>query len=278
MKVIVGWNVGYCYGVKRALSGTLKELEKSDDISCLGKLIHNQTIMNELTDKGLDVVDNIEDAKDKVIIRAHGVSEETYEKAKYLNKEIYDYTCPNVLKIHAIASEYSKKDYYIILVGKKNHPEVVGTISFCGPNSCIVESIEDVNSLRLDNIKNLLIISQTTFNIDEFNKIVDEINKRFKIENIIIKNTICAEPIRRQEEANELSKEVDYMVVVGDKSSSNAKELYNKALKNCEKTILINNESELPNEVYSYNKVGVISSASTSIETVNNVVKVLKKY
>ena len=278
MKIIVGWNVGYCYGVKRALSGTIKELEKSDDISCLGKLIHNQTIMNELTDKGLDVVDNIEDAKDKVIIRAHGVSKETYEKAKHLNKEIYDYTCPNVLKIHAIASEYSKKDYYIILVGKKNHPEVVGTISFCGSNSCILESIEDVNSLRLDNIKNLLIISQTTFNIDEFNKIVDEINKRFKIENIIIKNTICAESIRRQEEANELSKEVDYMVVVGDKSSSNAKELYNKALKNCEKTILINNESELPNEVYSYNKVGVISSASTSIETVNNVVKVLKKY
>ena len=146
MEIQVGKTSGFCYGVKNAVDKTNDILEKEQNktIYCLGELVHNKTIINELKEKGLKFIDNIEQADSTTIIRAHGIEKEVYEKAKKNNIDLIDLTCPSVLKIHKIAEEYASKDYYIFLIGKKEHPEIIGTYSFCGNNSYIISGIEDV--------------------------------------------------------------------------------------------------------------------------------------
>ena len=132
MEIIIGKNAGFCYGVKRAVDGAKEECTEHKEIYCLGDIVHNQHVIDDLKEKGIKFIENIDEAKGKTIIRAHGVSKEIYEKAKNMNIELIDLTCPSVLKIHKIADEYSKKGYYIILTGKENHPEVIGIESYCG--------------------------------------------------------------------------------------------------------------------------------------------------
>ena len=140
MEIIVGKTAGFCYGVKRAVEGA-KEIvnNQKEKIYCLGEIVHNRQVVEELENEGITFIENIEEAKNKVIIRAHGVPKNVYEKAKELKIELIDYTCPNVLKIHDIANEYSKKGYYIFLCGSKNHPENIGTISYCGEYLSVIE-------------------------------------------------------------------------------------------------------------------------------------------
>ena len=138
MEIIIGKNAGFCYGVKRAVEGTEKELEKSKEIYCLGELVHNKDVIKKLEEKGLVTINNIESAKGSCIIRAHGEPSRTYKKAKELNINLIDLTCPNVLKNHRLVHEYHENGYYILLLGTKSHPENIGTISYCkGDGECV---------------------------------------------------------------------------------------------------------------------------------------------
>ena len=136
MEIQVGKTSGFCYGVKNAVDKTndILEKEKNKNIYCLGELVHNKTIINELKEKGLKFIEDINQAESTTIIRAHGVEREIYEKAKKKNIDLIDLSCPSVLKIHKISDEYAAKNYYIFLIGKREHPEVIGTFSFCGKN------------------------------------------------------------------------------------------------------------------------------------------------
>ena len=127
MEILVGKTAGFCYGVRNAVTKTEEMLKESKTICCLGELVHNGEVIKKLEKMGLKIIEDIEKADDKVIIRAHGIPREIYNKAKELNIEIFDYTCPNVLKIHNIAEEYEKNGYFILLIGKKEHPEIIGT-------------------------------------------------------------------------------------------------------------------------------------------------------
>lgn len=112
MEIIIGKTAGFCYGVKRAVDGTIEESKKNKKTYCLGELVHNKEVIEDLKNKGIKIIEDINEAKDKnakVILRAHGVEKNIYEKAKINNLELLDYTCPNVLKIHKIAEEYAKK-------------------------------------------------------------------------------------------------------------------------------------------------------------------------
>ena len=130
MEIVVGKTAGFCYGVKNAVTKTEKMLTENENIFCLGELVHNGEVIKKLEKMGLKVINDIEDASDKVIIRAHGIPREIYTKAQKQNIEICDYTCPMVLIIHNIAEEYAQKGYFIFLIGKKEHPEIIGTFSF----------------------------------------------------------------------------------------------------------------------------------------------------
>lgn len=283
MEIILGKKSGFCYGVQNAVEKAETEVANSKEtIYCLGELVHNKTVTSNLENKGLVFIENLEQTKGKTIIRAHGIEKEVYEDAKKRNIELIDLTCPNVLKIHDLANEYSKKGYYIILIGKKGHPETIGTISFCGENSKIIYDLDEVEQVIIDikkaNFKKVLVISQTTYSLKKFDDIVNEISnnisKDIKLE---VKNTICLATELRQKETDEISKQADIMIVVGGKNSSNTTKLYEICISNCKKVIHIEDEKELKlDEISKYNKVGIVAGASTPKVTIDNVVNLLK--
>ena len=285
MEIQVGKTSGFCYGVKNAVDKTndILEKEKNKTIYCLGELVHNKTIINELKEKGLKFINNIEQADSMTIIRAHGIAKEVYEKAKKRNIDLIDLTCPSVLKIHKIAQEYASKDYYIFLVGKKEHPEIIGTYSFCGKNSYIISGIEDVEN-AIENLENsklnkVLIIVQTTYSTKVFNEIVEEIKERIAKDILIeVKNTICRATELRQEETKELSKKVDLMIIVGGKNSSNTNKLYDLAQKNCKNAIFVESKEDLDKEkVVQFDKIGIMAGASTPQKNIDEIIEILNK-
>lgn len=283
MEIILGKRSGFCYGVQNAVENAEKEVVSSKGtLYCLGELVHNKTVINNLEDKGLVFIENLEQAKGKTIIRAHGIKKEVYEDAEKRNIELIDLTCPNVLKIHDMAYEYSKKEYYIVLIGKKNHPETIGTISFCGKNSKIISDSDEVEQLIIDiekaNLKKVLVISQTTYSLKKFDDIVNEIsNKISKDIQLEVMNTICLATELRQKETDEISKQADIMIVVGGKNSSNTTKLYEICINNCKKVIHIEDEKELKlDEISKYDKVGIVAGASTPKDIINKVVSILK--
>lgn len=285
MEIQVGKTSGFCYGVKNAVDKTNDILEKEQNktIYCLGELVHNKTIINELKEKGLKFIDNIEQADSTTIIRAHGIEKEVYEKAKKNNIDLIDLTCPSVLKIHKIAEEYASKDYYIFLIGKKEHPEIIGTYSFCGKNSYIISGIEDVEN-AIENLKNsklnkVLIIVQTTYSTKVFDEIVEEIKEKIS-NNILmeVKNTICRATELRQEETKEISKKVDLMIIVGGKNSSNTNKLYDIAQKNCKNAVFVESKEELDKEkILRFDKIGIMAGASTPQKSVDEIIEILNK-
>lgn len=278
MEIILGKSSGFCFGVKNAIDGAEKELKNNRPLYCLGEIIHNEEVIKNLESKGLIIVDNIEDAKDAAIVRSHGVSKSVYDTAKSKNIKLLDYTCPFVLKIHETALKYSQNGYFILLLGVKTHPETIGSISFCGTNSYLIENMEDIppalDKFKSSHLRNLLVISQTTFSVSLFEDIVNEIKKHIDTDvNLEIKNTICNTTSIRQKETEDIAKQVDLMIVIGGKHSSNTKKLYEVANKNCENTLLIQTKNDLNYEyLQGFNKIGIIAGASTPQNIIEDVV------
>lgn len=294
MEIILGKMAGFCGGVQNAVNKTYEEAKrKSGIIYCLGDLVHNPVVLSNLEKLGVKIINNLDEvpnpAGKTVIIRAHGVEKEIYEQAKKKKIELKDLTCPKVLKIHDFVEKYSKNDNYIFLIGEKKHPEVIGTKSFCGENSIVIEDEEKlseaieklknkINSKEMKDTKKLIVVAQTTFNLERFRKFEEKIKK--ELENyieIITNNTICDATRLRQEETENLSKEVDGIIIIGGKKSSNTNKLYQISCNNCKNVFMIENENELELEkIKKCNKVGVMAGASTPEETINAVINRLK--
>lgn len=283
MEIIVGKNAGFCYGVKRAVDGAKEELEISPkQIYCLGEIVHNKEVVKDLENRGLEFIENINEAKGTTLIRAHGISKATYKEAEQSKITIKDFTCPKVINIHKIAEEYANNGYFIILTGSKTHPENIGTISYCGQDFYVLENEEEIKyaleTFEKSKINKLLIISQTTFSAEKFEKITQIIKEALpeKVE-VTIKNTICSATKVRQVETEELSKVVDKMIIIGGKNSSNTKKLYEIAKKYCNIAYSIENAEELDTNLFNKNdKIGVMAGASTPQESIDSVIKKLK--
>ena len=284
MEVILGKSAGFCYGVKRAVDGAKHELKKAkgNTIYCLGEIVHNKQVIKDLEEKGLVFIENINESKGETIVRAHGIKKEIYRLAKKLKINLKDFTCPNVLKIHKIAEEHAKKGYYIFLCGNKNHPENIGTLSFCGDNVSVIETEEDVadamNLLKKSKIEKLLVILQTTYSVERFKKI-EKLIKEYIPENVklIIKNTICHATELRQKETEEMAKKVQYMIIIGGANSSNTKKLFEIGKTNCKNCVCIETVNDLDlNIINKYEKIGVMAGASTPQDLIEEVVNILK--
>ena len=285
MEVIVGKTAGFCYGVKNAVEKSIEELKKEEHICCLGEIVHNSKVVKKLESMGINFIENLEENKEQVktIIRAHGVSKKIYKQAAKKGIELIDLTCPNVLKIHKTVDEYQKNGYYIFLIGNKEHPETLGTAGFCGNKFLVIEQKEDIEQacqvLKKSEFKKLAIVVQTTFSLEKFEKFTLIIKEKLlsQLEDLKIINTICNATKLRQDETEKLSKQVDYMIIIGGKNSSNTKKLYEIASKNCKNTICIEDKSELNLEqILLGNIVGVMAGASTPKESIDEVVKLLK--
>ena len=285
MNIIVGENIGFCFGVKRAVEGSLYELKQNDKkIYCLGELVHNKEVINKLNKKGIVFVLNIDEVEEnsKLIIRAHGADKKIYDKAKQKNIEIVDFTCPLVVKIHTTVEEYKNKGYFILLIGNKKHPEIIGTLSYCGEKYSIIEKEEEleqtIEKLLNQKVKNLLVITQTTYSNSKFKNIERKIKEKLSSKiDVVFKNTICNATEQRQKETEKLSQKVDLMIIIGGKNSSNTRNLYNISKKYCD-SILIESVKDINiKEVKKYSKIGIMAGTSTSQESIKLVIKKLKK-
>lgn len=284
MEIILGKSAGFCYGVKRAVEGAKKELEKSPkQIYCLGEIVHNKHVVEELEEKGMSVTEDITKAREKVIIRAHGVTDDIYKYAKENNLEIIDFTCPNVLRIHEIAKEYAKNGYYIFLCGSKKHPENIGTLSYCGKNVSVIDDetqIEDaISNFKKSKIQKILIIVQTTYSVSKFEFIENKIKEILSsTTSIVVKNTICPATELRQNETKEISKDVECMIIIGGKNSSNTKKLYEISKQNCENSICIESVQDIDiTRLKEYSKIGIMAGASTPQKEIKKVVELIEK-
>lgn len=248
---------GFCFGVKRAI----RLAEQHRNAISLGPLIHNQKEIDRLNnDFGVQVETNLDNIKadSSVIIRTHGIPKNDYKKLEDSSVEIIDATCPFVKKPQQICDEMSKKGYEIVIFGDENHPEVKGVASYCVEPFQIVL---DVKTLKLPQSK-VALISQTTKSIGDFLKVAN-----FLIENCVevrVFNTICNATFDNQRAVKSLAKEVDVLIVVGGKNSSNTKQLLNISLEFCKDSYCIEDENDLMLDWFKNKRLcGITAGAST---------------
>ncbi len=267
MEVIVASNAGFCFGVNRAVNKAKDCLENSEKMNqtlySLGSIIHNEQVINMLEQKGLHVVESIDDIKESgtVIIRAHGVGPKVYEQIKIKQLKLIDATCPYVKKIHDLVKEKSDEGFTIIIIGNKDHPEVIGIKGWCNNDAYVVDNLEDMENLP--SIENkICVVAQTTITNEKWNELNNIIKNFFK--NVEKFDTICSATVKKQEETLAIAKEVDLMIVIGSKNSSNTIKLFEICSKNCSKTYNIETSDEIPSEeIKKIKKVGITAGAST---------------
>lgn len=285
MEYIVGKTAGFCFGVRNAVEKAKESLEVEKEMCCLGEIVHNKDVVSELEDMGMEFIESIDEnvSGKTTIIRAHGVSKEIYDIAESRNIKLIDLTCPFVLKIHKMVDEAQKNGNYIFVVGAKKHPETIGTAGFCGDNYSVIEQEEDIdeaiNSLLNSGIKKLFVVVQTTFNMEKFNCFSEIIKNKLENKDVFveIQNTICLATKERQDETAKISKEVDYMIVIGGKNSSNTKKLYEISKANCDKTICIESYKEIDtDDLRNSKKVGIMAGASTPKSSIDKVIEIVK--
>ncbi len=268
VKIKVAKTAGFCFGVDRAVKLVYNEIKKGGKSVTLGPIIHNNEVVNDLQKKGVRIIENISELlpDERVIIRSHGVGKSIYDEIEQKGKEYIDATCPFVSRIHKIVEEKTQEGYIILIAGDSQHPEVVGIVGH-GYNNCIVfKNSDELKKIFLKNPdlleKKVAIVAQTTYNIILWEECLKALPKNNS--NIIIYETICNATSCRQEEAIELSKNSDIMIVAGGKHSSNTIKLYDVCKENCSRTYHIENSDEL----YALNlmdakKIGITAGAST---------------
>ena len=278
MNVILAESAGFCFGVKRAVNMVYQEIEKNHvPIYTYGPIIHNEEVVKDLEKKGVTVVEDLtaidELKKGIMIIRSHGISKNEYERIKSAGFEIVDATCPFVLKIHRLVEEYSTKGHHIIIVGNETHPEVQGIRGWIqGDQVSVIATKEDAENFSLNSNNSISIVSQTTFNYNKFQELVEIIMKKGYDINVL--NTICNATEERQTEARKIAKESDAMIVIGGKSSSNTQKLFEICKKECANTYYIQTSSDMDyTKLKSINNVGITAGASTPNKIIEEVSK-----
>ena len=277
-EVILAESAGFCFGVQRAVDQTIKiQKDFGKKIYTLGPLIHNNDVVKFLENRevfsiSLDQIDKLSKG-DSIIIRSHGVSKEVMDLLESKGIVIIDETCPFVTNIQKKVNRYSKEGYQIVILGDKDHPEVIGINGWCDNTAIITKDGEF--SGRIPN--KICVVSQTTEKEENWVNTIKNLSVRTK--ELLAFNTICAATEVRQKGVSELSKSVDLMIVVGGKNSSNTTKLYQIAKMNCENTIHIENSSELSEEIINdktLKKIGITAGASTPDWIIKEVVKLME--
>ena len=275
MEVKVAKNAGFCFGVKRAVELAHKLSKERLPVYTYGEIIHNESVIEELERSGVRVIDNLDELKKLpegiLIIRSHGIPESDYEKLESMGIIYKDSTCPFVKKIHKLAAKYSSEENTrVVIVGAAEHPEIIGIKGWCKKEPVIIENPPDAEKYEGNPYEKHVILAQTTFDLNKFQDIVEIFDK--KSYHIIVLNTICNATSERQTETDKLSREVDAMIVVGGKKSSNTKKLYDICIKNCANTYYIQTIHDLDHEkMRSFRCVGITAGASTPNKIIEEV-------
>ncbi len=284
MEVIRAKTAGFCFGVKRVVDTVYEQLEKASESTTIytyGPIIHNEEVVKDMKQKGVIVLQSEAEldalTEGTVIIRSHGVEKAIYDKLNAQGIKIVDATCPFVKKIHNIVQKESTNGNYIIIVGNPQHPEVEGIRGWAGTKATVVQTKEDIDKLKIPENEKVCVVSQTTFNYNKFKELVEIILK--KSYDVSVLNTICNATKERQTEAQHIAEEVDAMIVIGDKHSSNTQKLFEICKNACKDTYYIQTLDDLDmNQLGSVETVGITAGASTPnniIEEVQNNVRII---
>jgi 4-hydroxy-3-methylbut-2-enyl diphosphate reductase len=277
MKVKLASNYGFCFGVKRAI----KIAEDYENSATMGPLIHNQDEINRLkNDFNVGLYNNLSDVKDHdtVIIRTHGIPKNDLKHLRTLNAKIINATCPFVTTPQQIVKKMSSEGYSILIFGDSDHPEVKGVQSYAENQNDVHIVLEpsDLQNIVFKNNK-IATVAQTTKKKEKYLEIVNYLILRNK--EVRVFNTICDATFENQDAARELSKEVDIMIVIGGKNSSNTKQLHSICLENCPNSYLIENENELESSWFLNKSLcGVTAGASTPDWIIQQVVDKIESF
>ena len=275
MEVVVAKTAGFCFGVERAVRKVYEQIETGrPPIFTLGPIIHNEEVVRDLEGRGVRVLPDEESLKDlkegTVIIRSHGVGRAVYDRIKARGLSVVDATCPFVKKIHRVVQEQNGLGRRVIIIGDKDHPEVQGIRGWGDEKTLVVKDEAEMADLPDLTGEKLCIVSQTTFNYNKFQDLVEKFSE--KGYDILVLNTICNATQERQVEAKEIASKVDAMIVIGGKNSSNTQKLYEICHKECKNTYYIQTLSDFdPEGGNSVRKVGITAGASTPKKIIEEV-------
>jgi len=287
-EIITAKSAGFCFGVKRAMEIVYEEIEKGGPVYTYGPIIHNEEAVTDLERKGVHVILSDDELADihggTIVTRSHGISREEEERLKATGARCADATCPFVKKIHRIVEEYSAKGYEIVIVGSPDHPEVRGIMGWSSVPVTVIGNTEQAEAFGKEGLtavgpdgkrKNICIVSQTTFNANKFEEIIEILRKKGYNGECV--NTICNATHERQSEAKAIAKMADVMIVIGGKSSSNSAKLYEICRRECANTYFIQTWRDLNlSPAGTEQIIGITAGASTPkniIEEVQNNVR-----
>ena len=281
MEVKVAKTAGFCFGVQRAVDKVYELIGSCPDrLFTLGPIIHNEEVVNDLEKKGVRVAseDDLRTLPEgsTVVIRSHGVGKEVYDHLEEYGLSYVDVTCPFVLKIHRIVEKESRAGTHIVIIGDPDHPEVVGICGWCMGPYTVIRTEQDALDFVFPIDKNICIVSQTTFNYNKFKELV-EILCKMRYDNSVLNmgdilNTICNATEERQKEAQNIAGEVDTMLVIGGRHSSNTQKLFEICKEECGNTYYIQTPVDLDSEMFHHSSyVGITAGASTPKKIIEEV-------
>ena len=282
MSITVAKSAGFCFGVNRAINIVNSLLDKNVKVSTLGPIIHNMEVVNELESRGCKAVDNIDEVENDatLVIRSHGVPKYVIDKLDENGVKYEDATCPFVKKIHNIVANPDNKDGIVLIAGNSVHPEVEGIIGHCSTECHTFKNSDEIDeiyrNILIKNNKQVFVVAQTTFDTKEWKKCVKKIKKLCT--NAKIFDTICNATSVRQNEADLLAAQSDFMVVIGDRHSSNTGKLFDICKRQCDNTVLIETADELnAKQVSAAEKIGVTAGASTPARIIKEVLDTMSE-
>ena len=281
MEVKVAKTAGFCFGVQRAVDKVYELIGSCPDrLFTLGPIIHNEEVVNDLEKKGVRVAseDDLRTLPEgsTVVIRSHGVGKEVYDHLEEYGLSYVDVTCPFVLKIHRIVEKESRAGAHIVIIGDPDHPEVVGICGWCMGPYTVIRTEQDALDFVFPIDKNICIVSQTTFNYNKFKDLVEILSKK-RYDNTVLNilnilNTICNATEERQREAKSIAGEVDTMLVIGGRHSSNTQKLFEICKEECGNTYYIQTPVDLDSDMFQCSSyVGITAGASTPKKIIEEV-------
>jgi 4-hydroxy-3-methylbut-2-enyl diphosphate reductase len=280
MRVYLAKEVGFCFGVKRAINMTKQALAEHNDVSILGDVVHNRAVTSELEARGLRKVGGLDDVRGgTMVIRAHGLPQPQIQEAHHRGLNIVDATCPIVTQAQEAAQELERRGCTVVIIGDRNHAEIKGVVGNLCNEAVVVDTVEELYAANLDKqrLRKVGVIFQTTHSFELCSQIVSELIGMAKEVQVI--NTICRPVKNRQMDAVEMAEKVDVMVIVGSHSSANTIELKHLCQKYNPRTIHVENADELnPADIVGTAEVGIASGLSTPPDIVEGVKRRLMEW
>lgn len=282
MKLLLSKPRGFCAGVVRAIEIVEKALIKwGPPIYVKHEIVHNRHVVEKLKAKGAIFIEELSLVPEgsRLIYSAHGVSPQVREEAKRRQLIEIDATCGLVTKVHSAAKRYAKKNYHIILIGHKNHVEIIGTAGEAPDQTTIVESVEDVEKLTFTQDEPLAYLTQTTLSLDDVRKIRERLIERYPNIETLPSSSICYATTNRQLALREITNFCDLVLVVGDPKSSNSNRLREVALSRSIPSYLINGPEEIEESWFlNVKTIGLTAGASTPEDIVERCIERLTHF